>query len=339
MSQAEVTLREPEELSRWLRENPDPVRVVGHRSGDPVALGPAPEAAVSLRFAAEGIEDLSPGDLTCTAWAGTAREDLDRALAPHGLELSCPGGRGSLGGLFARGDHRWGGDPRSQLLGLDGVCADGRRFRSGAKVVKSVAGFDLHKPFVGSRGQLFIATRLFLRLRPSAPSRWAFGWCGEELGTACDLFLRLRNGSRTPHGVRLHRTTEGTFWLGVEFTGSRPGGDDLRDLREDADGPDPLFERGQILLTSRSLLADLPALDSALPTGAAWDYWGTGALDLSVPGPRAAETMALLQRHDLSAAVQRGPEELLGQYTPAPAGVTALEARLRAIFDPGGRLR
>src|SRR5205085_1621980 len=56
------------------------------------------------------------------------------------------------------GPRRYGyGTIREHLLGLTAVLPDGRVIHNGGKVVKNVAGFDLCKPFVGSRSTLGVS--------------------------------------------------------------------------------------------------------------------------------------------------------------------------------------
>lgn len=136
----------------------------------------APEAAPGRWLelgALRGIVWLDAADQTCEAGAGTSPAELDRALAPHGLMLAAdaPGAEaGSLGGLFLAPDlsllHRAYGPPRDQVLGGTWLLADGAEVRTGARVVKSVAGYDLTRLFLGSRGRLAACLTLVLRLQP-----------------------------------------------------------------------------------------------------------------------------------------------------------------------------
>jgi glycolate oxidase FAD binding subunit len=54
------------------------------------------------------------------------------------------------------------------VIGLKLVHADGTESKSGGKVVKNVAGYDMNKLYVGSYGTLAIITELTFKLRPLA---------------------------------------------------------------------------------------------------------------------------------------------------------------------------
>lgn len=121
---------------------------------------------------ADAVEP-EPADLVATAAAGVRLGNLADRLAPHRqwLPLDPPGHPeatlGAVASLAAAGPLREGhGTPRDHVLGLRLVTGDGRVLDLGGKVVKNVAGYDLVRLVVGSRGTLGLITRLHLRLRP-----------------------------------------------------------------------------------------------------------------------------------------------------------------------------
>jgi D-lactate dehydrogenase (cytochrome) len=120
-----------------------------------------------------GVEIYEPADLTLTAGAGTPLRELAEALAPHDqwLPFDPPDADGrTLGGLVAAGLSgplaAGYGPVRNHVLGATVVCGDGRVLRLGGRVVKNVAGFDLLRPVVGSRGSLAVITSVCVRLFP-----------------------------------------------------------------------------------------------------------------------------------------------------------------------------
>lgn len=114
-----------------------------------------------------------PADLVATAEAGMTLVDLQKhlALAGQWLPIDPPDdGRATLGGIVATGlggAHSCGfGNPRSFVIGMHLVLADGRAIKAGGNVVKNVAGYDLCKLFTGSYGTLGLLTELTFKLRP-----------------------------------------------------------------------------------------------------------------------------------------------------------------------------
>ncbi len=119
------------------------------------------------------LHDYEPADLSITAGAGIGLDELETELAANGqwLPLDNPGaGAGTLGAAVATGGfgplrQRYGAT-RDNVLGLEVVTGDGGLLRLGGRVVKNVAGYDLVRLFVGSRGSLGVITRVSMRLFP-----------------------------------------------------------------------------------------------------------------------------------------------------------------------------
>src|SRR3979490_2243374 len=114
-----------------------------------------------------------PADLVGTAEAGWALSALQKQLGSAGqwLPIDPPDdGRATLGGVVAtglRGPHSFSfGSPRSYVIGMRVVLADGRAIKAGGSVVKNVAGYDLCKLFTGSYGTLGLITEITFKLRP-----------------------------------------------------------------------------------------------------------------------------------------------------------------------------
>ena len=105
---------------------------------------------------------MEPGDFVCIAQAGMRLADLNAALeAEPGhrqrLMLDPPhGADATLGGIVATNAsgplrHRYGA-PRDLVIGARMVLADGTRAKTGGRVVKNVAGYDLARLLCGSLG-------------------------------------------------------------------------------------------------------------------------------------------------------------------------------------------
>ncbi|MGD2045544.1 MAG: FAD-binding oxidoreductase [Gemmatimonadota bacterium] len=120
-----------------------------------------------------GLEIYEPADVTFTAGAGTRLSEIASALAEHRqwLPFDPPHVPGrTLGGLVAAGESgpvaTGYGALRNHVLGATVVSGDGRILHLGGRVVKNVAGFDLLRPLVGSRGRLGVITSVCVRAFP-----------------------------------------------------------------------------------------------------------------------------------------------------------------------------
>lgn len=156
------------------------LRIAG--GGNWLDAGRPVRAASTLKLSGlRGIVEYVPGDLTLTARAGTTLEEIRAATAAERQWLALePFGAdtGSLGATIATASsgplsHAYGG-PRDQVLGLETVTGSGAIVRSGGRVVKNVAGFDLTRLFTGSWGTLGVITEATVRLRALPELRQTF---------------------------------------------------------------------------------------------------------------------------------------------------------------------
>lgn len=119
-------------------------------------------------------------DLTAVLEAGVPLARAQDAFARAGQMLALDPWLGSerkatIGGVLATGDsgplrHRYGA-PRDLVLGMTVALSDGTIARSGGKVIKNVAGYDVAKLFCGSFGTLGLILSVNVRLHPLAPAR------------------------------------------------------------------------------------------------------------------------------------------------------------------------
>ncbi|PAE23711.1 FAD-binding oxidoreductase [Bacillus sp. 7894-2] len=120
-----------------------------------------------------GIVEHTPGDMTLTVKAGSRFKDLQNYLAQHNQKISldpCWPENATIGGIIAAnesGPKRLGyGSARDAVIGLRTVYPDGKVIRSGGRVVKNVAGYDMNKLFIGAMGTLGVISEITLKLRP-----------------------------------------------------------------------------------------------------------------------------------------------------------------------------
>jgi glycolate oxidase FAD binding subunit len=165
--------------------------VIPRGSGSRLDWGRPPERAdliVETTRLTRVIEH-EAGDLVASVETGITLEQLASVLAGAGQRLALDppangaSGTGTVGGVLATGVAgplrlRY-GSGRDLLIGITIVRADGTIARSGGKVVKNVAGYDLGKLFAGSRGTLGLITEATFRLHP-LPQSTAY------VSTQCD---------------------------------------------------------------------------------------------------------------------------------------------------------
>jgi len=156
--------------------------VLPRGTGSKVAWGLPPERA-DLIVETTGMDRViehAAGDLVASVEAGVGLDRLAEVLHAAGQRLALDppslgqSGRGTVGGVLASGVAgplrlRY-GTGRDLLIGITVVRADGTVAKSGGKVVKNVAGYDLGKLFAGSRGTLGLIAEATFRLHPEPPA-------------------------------------------------------------------------------------------------------------------------------------------------------------------------
>ncbi|KQU70436.1 hypothetical protein ASC58_01025 [Phycicoccus sp. Root101] len=154
--------------------------VVPRGSGTKLRWGNAPRRldVVLDTTRLDRLVEHAAGDLILVTGAGrplaTLQEDLAGSAQRLGID---PTRSGTIGGTVATGTsgpmrlrH---GAVRDLVIGMTLVRADGVVAKSGGKVVKNVAGYDLAKLLTGSFGTLGVITEVAFRLHPvPGERRW-----------------------------------------------------------------------------------------------------------------------------------------------------------------------
>lgn len=119
------------------------------------------------------VLELAPEDMTVSVEAGITLATLQNELERHGqwLPVDPPGAANlTIHELLAwslSGPRRYGfGAIREHVIGMKVVLADGRIIKSGGKVVKNVAGYDLMKLFIGAGDSLGVICEVTFKVRP-----------------------------------------------------------------------------------------------------------------------------------------------------------------------------
>jgi glycolate oxidase FAD binding subunit len=200
------------ELCRRIGDNAQgaglPIYPVGGRTA--VHYGPAPvQPGISLCLTGlTRVIDFPARDMTITVEAGIRIDELTKLLAAQGQQLPIDVPqmhRATLGGVVATntsGSRRFGmGTMRDYVIGISAVDAAGRAFKAGGRVVKNVAGYDLCKMLVGSRGSLAVVTQLTLKLRPIPESSRLLWVPFERFGEIEQVLERLTTSETRPVAI------------------------------------------------------------------------------------------------------------------------------------------
>jgi glycolate oxidase FAD binding subunit len=152
-----------------------------------------------------GVVEHAAADMTVTVRAGATAADIATALSSAGqwLPLDPPVPlRTTVGGLLAanltgllRPSQ---GAVRDLAIGLRAVRADGRVIGSGGRVVKNVAGYDLHKAFIGSHGTLGIVVEATFKVRPRPEAEMTLVVVCPSFDAASRLVTAVRDAGVEP---------------------------------------------------------------------------------------------------------------------------------------------
>jgi glycolate oxidase FAD binding subunit len=162
-------------------------------------------------------------DMTCTVEAGSTWSGLQAGLAQHGqyvaLDPLWPD-RATVGGIVATNDSgalrlRYGG-LRDLIIGMTIVLSDGTVANTGGKVVKNVAGYDLHKLMIGAFGTLGVITSVNFRVHSRPLCTQTLTVSASEAEPLGKLMLTLLHAQLSTVAIQLRSTTEG-FALDIQL--------------------------------------------------------------------------------------------------------------------------
>ena len=335
-----------------------------------------PTDAVLDTTALAGVVAHVPADLTVTVAAGTRFADVRAALARAGqfLPLDPPHAEeATIGGIVAANSTgfwraRYGG-VRDLLIGTTAVLGDGTLARSGGRVVKNVAGYDLNKLFVGSLGTLGVLVECTFKVLPRPPltaGAHAHFTRGADAFAAADAIVRT---SARPAALAISGGPGGAWELLLQADGdAAPVERTLALLSQSARAYGTSAQRHEgvpaVLTTLNEISSgDGTVVRAALPL-AAQPAFATNAARLEgftqlVADAASGIVRVVLRGDDAvvlnaadallaaarvcggSARVERRPDSLRGRLHPwgdaEPAGRFIMR-RLKEAFDPRGIL-
>jgi glycolate oxidase FAD binding subunit len=207
-----------EEISEILKiANRESLSVIPWGGGTKIGIGNKPNRAdiILSTNRLNRIIEHSDSDLVATTECGIKLTEFQTALKEKNQSLPIDPPhveRGAtIGGIIATSDSgprrlRYGtahGTMRQLVLGIKIIRPDGEIAKAGAKVVKSVAGYDIPKLFVGSLGTLGIIIEATLRLYtiPEHSLSCVAGF--SSIQTAHATALSILNSSLTPTCLEL----------------------------------------------------------------------------------------------------------------------------------------
>jgi glycolate oxidase FAD binding subunit len=114
---------------------------------------------------------------------------------------------------------------RDLIIGITLVLPDGTVAKSGGKVVKNVAGYDLPKLATGSMGTLGIITQAIFRLHPTPRESRTLTFSAADVKPLSQLLLATQASKLVPTGVQLRRGHSTSCEIDVRFEGTGAGCD------------------------------------------------------------------------------------------------------------------
>ncbi|HLX09092.1 MAG TPA: FAD-binding oxidoreductase [Thermoanaerobaculia bacterium] len=220
-----------EDLARCLRwARGAGLKVTPRGGGTKLGWGNPPAACDLLLSTARlnRVDEHAWADMTVIAEAGCRVADLQQALAEHGQHLALDPlwpERATIGGILSTNDSgtlrlRY-GSLRDLVIGITVALPDGTLAKSGGKVVKNVAGYDLAKLFTGALGTLGVIVQAIFRLHPLPRETRSLTFSGAPAALN-QLLLSVLASRLTPIGLQL-RAAPGGAQLDVRFDGTAAG--------------------------------------------------------------------------------------------------------------------
>jgi glycolate oxidase FAD binding subunit len=171
-------------------------------------------------------------DLTVIVEAGCTLQSLQQTLAQHGQRLALDAlwpDRATIGGALSTNDSgalrlRF-GSLRDLIIGVTLALPDGTLAKSGGKVVKNVAGYDLPKLATGALGTLGIITRSVFRVHPLPHAAATLTCVAKQASDAARLFAQLLDSQLAYSGLqtRVQANHNPGFLVDVIFEGTTQG--------------------------------------------------------------------------------------------------------------------
>lgn len=345
-------------LSEMLASTAEHGRTVGIRGAGSKAdwgsVGTTQDAVISTRGLSRIVEHAA-GDLVVTVEAGAALADVQAAVGQAGqwIALDPPEPGATVGGVVATaasGPRRLRyGTPRDLLIGITVVLADGTVAKSGGKVVKNVAGYDLGKLFTGSFGTLGVIAECTFRLHPRQPARRSVV---TETGDPHAVFGAIRATGAEPTAAEWDGTVLTTLFESIDSAAQQQAewavaaaGGEIRDSPPADLGARPWDVTSVGLKVTHRIGgtdAALRAVTALLPGARIRAQVGSGVTLVGVDAEDLAALPALrssIAEIDGQVVVVSAPDDAKRDVEVwGPVRGLAVMRRVKDQFDPDGRL-
>ena len=288
-----------------------------------------------------------PAEMIAVVEAGMRVRDLETTLAEHGQEwpVDAPP-NATVGGVIAAGvsspRRLRVGHVRDTVVELELVTGDGRLVRSGARTVKNVTGYDVHRLATGSLGTLGVIVQAALKVRPLPQTAATLRAEGEGLALGGRLLgaLPLAAGVASATGwaeIRLEGWDE-EVRTSTEVAAEVASGLTLLIDADTFPSASPLLieREGEVVVEAAVPPSRILDLVEGL------DGWtallGVGQVWFRLAGDDAPEALTEIRRRTAEAGgiapVIRGKGGLGNTAVPA----FEVHRRLKGAFDPAGIL-
>ena len=222
-----------DELALVLRcANDAGLSVVPRGGGTKLGWGNPPQGADLVLSTArlDQVLEHAWADMTATVEAGCTVARFQKTLGEHGQRLALDAlwpERATIGGILATNDSgslrvRFGA-LRDLIIGITLALPDGTLAKSGGKVVKNVAGYDLPKLATGSLGTLGVITQAIFRLYPLPREVRSVSFTASSPETLSKLVLAVQDSKLAFTGLQLCAQSGGPPELAVRFEGTTGG--------------------------------------------------------------------------------------------------------------------
>jgi glycolate oxidase FAD binding subunit len=169
-------------------------------------------------------------DLTVSVEAGCTVGALQERLQAHGQRVAIDPlwpDRATVGGVLSTNDTgtlrlRFGG-LRDLIIGVTLALADGTLARSGGKVVKNVAGYDLPKLATGAFGTLGVITSAIFRVHPLPQETATFTMTVPDAHAMQRTLEALQDSKLAHSSLQARGSSTGEHAIDIRFDGNGAG--------------------------------------------------------------------------------------------------------------------